>query len=58
MLRSILNRAMSSGRGGAMGGGRRPAGGMGGGRPVGGAAGGSAKDQAIGRGVRKLLGRR
>lgn len=42
--------------GGRGGGGRRPAGGAGGG--MGGTRGGTGKDAAIGKGIRKLLGRR
>lgn len=49
--------------GGRGGGSRRPAGGAGGGMSgtgggMGGSRGGTSKDAAIGRGVRKLLGRR
>jgi hypothetical protein len=58
-IRGIANQFMRS-RGAAGGVGRRPAGGTGTGGGVGtGAAGGRrTQDEAIGRGVRKLLGRR
>jgi hypothetical protein len=63
-IRSIANQFMKGGRGagGAGGTGRRSAGGgMGGGvggTGTGGAGGRRTQDEAIGRGIRKLLGRR